>query len=94
LRFDSLALFLQHAYVYPSSNILMFDNSHGLLLGAVRQRLGTDGEIYVCSPRQEKQDFKEFRIVNELGYTKEDTTNIHYISLKDLDENPDRQYSQ
>jgi len=93
-RFDSLALFLQFAYIYPSSRVLIFDNTHGLLTGSVKQRLGNEGEIYVCSTRQEKQAWNEFRIVNELGFTKEDTTNIHYVSLKDLEENPERQYSQ
>ncbi len=93
-RYDSLALFLHHSFVYPSSRILLFDNSHGLVLGALKQRLGDDGEIDVCSPRQEKQAFQEFRIVNELGYAKEETTNIRFISQKDLDANPERQYTQ
>jgi len=92
-RYDSLALFLHHSFVYPSSRILLFDSTHGLVLGGIRERLGTEGEIHVCSPRQNKQDFKEFKIVGELGFTKEDTTNIHYTTLSEIEANPTQQFS-
>ena len=76
------------AGIVPKSKILLFDNTHGLVLGGVKQRLGDDGEIHVCSSRPEKQMANEFRILNELGYTAETTKNINYIALKDLEANP------
>jgi len=93
-RYDSLALFLHHSFVYPSSRALLFDNTHGLILAGLRERLGTEGEIHVCSPRQQKQDFKEFKIVSELGFTKEDGANLHFTSISEIEANPSQQFSQ
>lgn len=92
-RYDSLALFLHHSYLYPSSRVLMFDNTHGLILAGVRERLGTEGEIHVCSPRAQKQEFKEFKIVTELGFTKEDNAHIRFTTIGEIEANPSQQFS-
>lgn len=87
-------MFLQHAAVGPKSKVLLFDNSHGLLLGGIKQRMLNDGEIYICSPRPQKQDEKEFKIVFELGFKPEDMKNVHYITFKDLEEQKPNDFTQ
>lgn len=81
-----MALFLQFSALTPKSKVLVFDNTHGLLLGAIRQRTGPDAEIYCCSQRNNKQDFKEFRLAFELGLTNDDLKNVNFVTMKDLEE--------
>lgn len=74
--------------------MLLFDNTHGLLLAGIKQRLGSEGNVFVCSSRVDKQVMTEFRIVNELGYTNEDLSNVKFGAVKDLEALQSPQFTQ
>lgn len=93
-RFDSLALFLQNAAIESGSKVLIFENTHGLVLAGIKQKLLDDGEIYVCSTRINRPDKKEFKIFFEMGFKDDDLKNVKFINFEDLESMNQKDFTQ
>jgi len=94
LRNDSLALFLLYSSIRPNSNILIFEDCGGLIVGAVAQKLQNDGKITLCNMKDNKRSVKDLKIFKELDLDKELNKSIECKSLEALiNENPEKKYT-
>jgi len=80
LRFDTLAQILTWANIYANQKILVFEETGGLIVGSVAERLGGFGFIYSVFEGQQPNRSVE-RLFN---YEKKLSDTIKYVPLHEL----------
>ena len=81
LRYDSLALFLQHSSIIPNSNILIIEKTKGIILGAVAQRLNQRGGITFLFNEEAPKPLNQIHCFHQLNLCKWKNENITTIEF-------------
>ena len=78
-----MALLLHHANISKGSNILLIENTKGLVLGAVVQRLNGKGDINLCSNNDAKKNLKQLYFYGLLNIDKALEKRVKTTSIKE-----------